>query len=181
MKLNEKMYENLRLLDKTHNYSYFEDVINLIEEKEIPIQATNIHMTNAVGLTLPDKIHINKWIIEKLINYNDNNKYFVLLFTVLHEIAHYMRIHRKPIIIDLNNSNFDIFYNCVKLEETIANKYAEQGFIRIVGRKCHEVNHMYGKIYNNDDKMRDMYFDMFTAIHQSKLEYFDFMNKYFIN
>lgn len=181
--MNEEFYGMLRDVDAQQQLPYLEGVIQLIDEKQIPMGITNFQQSGAIGLTLNDKIYISNKLIEKLIEFKDHEHYYILLFAILHEMAHYMRIQRSEdgrVITDLNHSVFNVFYDRVVLEETIANKYAEQGFIKIVGRKCYEMEHMYSKLYNNEDAMQDIYLHMFMALRSTRMDYFDFMRKFIL-
>lgn len=174
--MNENFYEILREIDEIYEHNYMEKMVELIEEKQIPISSIKIKTTDAAGMTLPSGIHINSYFLGNVTFFKQQDSYFAMLFILFHEIAHYMRLQRNDKTIKgFNALDFETFFAHVNEEETIANRYAEIMFIKLVGRKCYEVSHMYSKIYHNEPVMRMMYESFFNEMKSLNLDYVGFM------
>jgi len=180
--MNEKFYEALRAIDSNYKQDYLEKVISIIEAEEIPFELNNFKAPGAIGLTVPDKVLIGLNFINKLVINAPTNtdSYYILIFVILHETAHFKRMKKHPVETELNTSVFNSFLSTVTIEEEVANRFALRMFHKIVGRRCEESDHMFKTLYHNPDAMKKLYYTMFMTIRSTGLDYFEFMNKFII-
>lgn len=111
-----------RIIEHILKWDYESDLdfitlLDFIDKNNIPV--VDSRLINILGMATFYQIHLD-------IDYLEYQPYKLRYFIILHEIAHYKRLHKKGLdfhLTNLSNSNIDELYNHILLEETIADKY----------------------------------------------------------
>ena len=114
---------NRRIAEHILKWHYESDLdfiklLNFINENDYPI--IDSRLINALGMATYYTIYLD-------IDYIEFQPYRLRYFIILHEIAHYKRLHKKGLdyhLSKLSSKNVQDVYEHIILEELIADKYA---------------------------------------------------------
>jgi len=173
--ISKELYCKLVAIDLNLGNDMLLPIINLLIDKEIPISMQEIHTQGVFGATLKDRIVINSFF---LMRFDDNfscteTDYSNLIFGLLHETAHFMRI-AKGKGGDINSHDFKEFFDTILEEERVANKYALIMYHKLLGERCSSMDFQLSTFYNNIPRMKNMYRGMHQAMVASGKDYFEF-------
>lgn len=153
----------------------FEQLINFIEDNNIPIQ--NRELYKAYGMAAINMIYLD---MSKFITLNPRK----IFFAICHEISHYKRMNRfglKQTISNLSIEDFNLFKEHVLYEEILSDRYA-----------CKLFYVMNKKIYSFEETQRltlkiqqDKYESVLKRIHgiiqNDEEKYWELINRHILN
>ena len=129
-------------------------------------------LKNSVGIATYDCIYIDS----RSFNFNFPN--FMVYFIILHEMAHYKRLHKlgkQHFIKELSNDNYNELFEYVINEEILADRYASRMFYKLNNEvfpkyytQClddpnkkeayrYRIEFFFGKVQNNEEKYDNLF------------------------
>lgn len=141
--------------------------INYIKSTGFDIVNTTLNHSVA-GLVIKDKVYID---LGRLVEHNTPNK--VILFIVLHEIAHAKRIAKIGIdehLVSLTNKNFGEFADYVIKEEIFADRWASIMMYKLLG---YEFPRGFTQELDTNKVKADFYKTRLTDTHDMFVKYED--------
>lgn len=159
------------LLEKLKNEK-FRPVLNFMKETKIEfklVDCNNVFM----GMATFKRIYLS----EKLLNENDD----IIIFVILHEIAHFRRFEKFGIekaLENLSNTDFEIFFNHLIDEEIFADRYACFIFNKLYCRTFNRQRTQQLHLEYNKNRYKNQAKQLFKLIENNMDSYNNAINKF---